>query len=181
MKIRGIRLQDGAQAETLGVGSAVAMRIPPIARKLGTVSSVSGEPIRWRHARVSASGIDGWLAFEGTEEAGPTPAEYTDAAVFTFPRASIDIARARYGAQHAVAYVLGETAVMLGTAGDEGLFRVNRENPGYYDVAMRIGQGTLQALPGVRYESGCFSPVRCENITFERMPAANVDPAIPIV
>lgn len=170
--------KDRVVSEALGLGSALGRLVPGVAEKIGRTDHPDYVALRWHFARWMASSdvARQWIKVPGAAAAGHTPASYPEALVMRFPRDPLDEYADRFKAEHAVAYVLGHSAAMVGTRSNREILSADPDDSSNYAIAMRIGEGVLQALPGVRLPRGNFAtlPLERMNISVERLPLADV-------
>jgi hypothetical protein len=150
-----IKVLDRFYAESQEAGSGIVQLASPLRKWFSPTQAPSSTLTRWRHARVPASDFKDWLEFPAAS--GNLPSSYSKAAILKVERKYVDVLTDLPDVQQAVAYRLGETAVMLGySKNSEQIFGIDPEDDNYYAVAMGIGKAGLRALPGVLLEKRTF-------------------------
>jgi hypothetical protein len=145
MKRPGIRVRDRLAAEALSYGSAIGQKFPKMAALTGQAPDV-----RWMFMRgTPATDIEEWHDFPGNPSSGILPLHYHDTVVVSFNKEAFDACLGKEGGRKALAYVLGETAIMAGFSDEREIFGSDPENPERYAVATRIGDGALHTTVGI--------------------------------
>lgn len=140
-------------ARILSAGSRVGQHLAPSINPANGSNSPFYRPVRWRYAsQTDARSID-WLDYEPRTEGGiPRPRNFKAIAQLSIPKQAFREVKQGLDVHQAVAYKLGESAVMVGL-NERGLsHKLFDGDPGdsdRYAVGMRIGRGVLHAAMGV--------------------------------
>ena len=177
-----IRFQDRALGSALSVGSAVATRANRVGQMVDGPKQPNSRLLRWRLSPAAVSPDHKWYEFAGNSSAGRTPKQYPDVALFTVLRMPLDALEESVIYKPAVAYALGETAMMVGTTvNNQELLGRPLPHDEYSQIAMRIGKGTLRATVGFVTPDMHFHAFTNYIMDAERLPRSAVPPHATIV
>ena len=180
--IEGLSAKDIAVGTALSCGSALAQLVRPLGRAVGGDESVNTVALRWRLSPLPVTTVTNWYAYDGNAEAGRTPRDYPEAAVLSIDNRLLEQFVDVRGARPVVAYALGQTAFMIGSAPrGVALFAPSETDPNHSVVAMRIGQGVLKATAGIytAHQTLITDPALVQG--GQRYRLADVPAGVPIV
>ena len=171
-------------AEALSICSAAINLLPDEINFIGKSDMPSYRPLRWRHLRQTFDSQRGtWVSFDGLETSGRTPRNYTAAGIILIDRERMDALRLANRATNdhdAVAYKLG-TTVMIGKGPRNGILGLENERDEDYQVAMRIGRGTLVAQVGLQKNGQSYIPLGSGVRAGDILPVCDIPDTIPLI